>query len=234
MLILAIDTSTRSGSVAILEDRQVLAEVFGDEETPYSERLFRDLDELRARAGFSLGQVDVFAVAAGPGSFTGLRVGLTAVKAWAEIHCKPITVVGGQEAIAAQARSWFEVAAPFLDAKRGQVYGALFRRDGQEGMRLWRIGEEVVLAPQEFLTVVRDDAGGAQPLFVSPTPAAVPAQLIDSIFPGARVEQVSPALAPVIGRLGFERALRGEFVDPLHLDANYVRRSDAELFWKGA
>jgi hypothetical protein len=71
-------------------------------------------------------------------------------------------------------------------------------------------------------------------LCVSPTPAALPSQLIDALFADARVVLVSGVLAPVIGRLGFERARRGEFVDPLLLDANYVRRSDAELFWKGA
>src|ERR1700692_1720363 len=102
MLILAVDTSTRTGSAAILRDSEVLAEVSGYEETPYSSRLFRDIDLLQDRANFRLEQVYVFAVAAGPGSFTGLRVGLTAVKAWAEVHGKPIAAVSGLEAIAAE------------------------------------------------------------------------------------------------------------------------------------
>src|ERR1700689_2215935 len=102
MLILAVDTSTRTGSAAILRDSEVLAEVSGYEETPYSMRLFRDIALLQDRAGFRMDQIDVFAVAAGPGSFTGLRVGLTAVKAWAEVHGKPIAAVSGLEAIAAE------------------------------------------------------------------------------------------------------------------------------------
>ena len=85
MLILAIDTSTRAGSIALLRDTQVLAEIAAREDTPYSTRLFRDLAVLQSRAQFQMAQIDVFAVAAGPGSFTGLRVGLTAVKAWAEV-----------------------------------------------------------------------------------------------------------------------------------------------------
>src|ERR1700691_260617 len=105
MLILAIDTSTRTGSAALLRDTEVLAEVSGYEETPYSSRLFRDVALLQSRAGLTLDQVDVFAVAAGPGSFTGLRVGLTAVKAWAEVHGKPIAAVSGLEAIAVQSKS---------------------------------------------------------------------------------------------------------------------------------
>src|SRR5258708_1390054 len=102
MLILAVDTSTRTGSAAFLRDSEVLAEVSGYEETPYSTRLFRDVALLQDRAKFRLDQIDVFAVAAGPGSFSGLRVGLTAVKAWAEVHAKPIAAISGLEAIAAE------------------------------------------------------------------------------------------------------------------------------------
>jgi tRNA threonylcarbamoyladenosine biosynthesis protein TsaB len=102
MLILAIDTSSRMGSAAILRDSQVLAEVSGYEETPYSSRIFRDIELLQERAAIKIGQIDVFAVSAGPGSFTGLRIGLTAVKAWSEVHEKPIAAISGLEAIVAE------------------------------------------------------------------------------------------------------------------------------------
>ena len=96
MLILAVDTSTRTGSAAVLRDSEILAEVSGYEETPYSTRLFRDVALLEERSNFRLNQIDLFAVAAGPGSFTGLRIGLTAVKAWAEVHAKPIAAHVGR------------------------------------------------------------------------------------------------------------------------------------------
>src|ERR1700693_2126713 len=143
MLILAIDTSTRMGSAAVLRDAEVLAEVSAYEETAYSSRLFRDIALLQDRANFRMDQVDVFAVAAGPGSFTGLRVGLTAVKAWAEVHGKPIAAISGLEAIAAE--SLIGVApnpsnppflAPFLDARRGQVFGATYLRISGDAMGL--------------------------------------------------------------------------------------------------
>src|SRR6202140_5305320 len=105
MFILAIDTSSRTGSVAFLRDNQVVDEISGHEETLYSTRLFRDLEVLQSRAQFRLDQIDVFAVAAGPGSFTGLRVGLTAVKAWAEVHGKPIAAISALAAIAAQSEA---------------------------------------------------------------------------------------------------------------------------------
>ena len=265
MLILAVDTSTRAGSAAVLRNAEVLAEVSGLEETPYSTRLFRDVAALRAKLQFSLDQVDLFAVAAGPGSFTGLRVGLTAVKAWAEVHRKPIAAISGLEAIASEClnlpsrdTSNGRLIASFLDARRGYVFGGIYLRAIQEGGPLQLISEEAILPIQEFLELVSERTatfaglpfeaqgkpfesqgkqvqpapGGArscqQVLLVSPTPAAIPIEEAKRILPSARIEEVPAALARSLGRLGYERAQRGDAVDPVQLDANYVRRSDAE------
>lgn len=240
MLILAVDTSTRTGSAALLRDGEVLAEVSGYEETPYSTRLFRDVAVLQDRAGFRMDQIDVFAVAAGPGSFTGLRVGLTAIKAWAEVHGKRIAPVSGLEAIAAQAmtgerqnKSDCKILAPFLDARRGQVFGAIYRRVAGDLARLELVSDESILSVKEFTELVK--GASCEPvLLVSPTPDVLPDSLVGEMLPRSHVTQVSAALAPAIGRLGFSRAGRGELVDPLQLDANYVRRCDAEAAWKGS
>jgi tRNA threonylcarbamoyladenosine biosynthesis protein TsaB len=241
MLILAIDTSSRTGSVALLRDATVLAEVSGYEETPHSTRLFRDLAVLQSLTPFSMGQIDVFAVASGPGSFTGLRVGLTAVKAWSEVHGKPIAAVSALRVIAAQSKlsennsgGGTELIAPFLDARRGQIFGSLYRRNEGKSHRLQSLVEESILSPEEFLELVKGNAQSQRPVLVSPTPDVVPAGLLGKIFPGISVQSVSPVLAPAIGRLGFEQAQRGELLDALGLDANYVRRSDAEAAWKDA
>jgi len=238
MLILAIDTSTRTGSIAFLRDGEVVAEISGHEETLYSTRLFRDLETLQATAQFRMDQIDVYAVVAGPGSFTGLRVGLTAVKAWAEVHDKPIAAISGLEAIAAQSEgvrlvsTEETVIAPFLDARRGQVFGALYRRETGIGSSIHSLVGESVFSAEEFFALVKANTHSARPVFVSPTPEVIPAALISQAFPNARTETVSPVLAPVVGRLGFERATRGKLIDALQLDANYVRRSDAEAAWK--
>jgi tRNA threonylcarbamoyladenosine biosynthesis protein TsaB len=239
MLILAIDTSTRTGSVAFLRDNKILDQVSEYEETAYSTRLFRDLELLQSRAQFRMDQIDVFAVASGPGSFTGLRVGLTAVKAWAEVHGKPIAAVSGLEAIAAQSKALEgdsgrneAVLSPFLDARRGQLFGSCYRWSAECPGRLALLGDESILSVQEFLDSARQHSRSGQPLLVSPTPDILPSSLVQQVLPGARIETVSGILAPVIGRLGFERAKRGDLVDALRLDANYVRRSDAEAAWK--
>lgn len=230
MLLLAVDTSTQAGSLAVLEDNRVIGEISTWVEEPYSSRLFRHLNFLLAELSLNLEQFDLFAVAAGPGSFTGLRIGLTAVKGWAEVFGKPIAAVSGLEAVAAQAKSPSALLAPVMDARRGQVFGSLYQRQGEE---LVRLSDEVVTSPAEFLAWL-EESGGGQPLtFATPTPGLLTESLRQSGFAGCRLETVSAVLAPIIGRLGYARAQRGDLVDALTLDANYVRRSDAEILWKG-
>jgi tRNA threonylcarbamoyladenosine biosynthesis protein TsaB len=238
MLILAIDTSTRMGSAAILRDSEVLAEVSGYEETPYSARIFRDIAVLQGRANCRMDQIDVFAVSAGPGSFTGLRVGLTAVKAWAEVYRKPIAAISGLEAIATAAfadgapgHSRAQFCAPFLDARRGQLFGAIYRRGSGDSSDLALASDESILTLDEFLELVKAKSDEGVQL-VSPTPELLPFSLLSKVVPGAQVLQASAALASSIGKLGLQRARLGRLVDSIRLDANYVRRSDAELKWK--
>src|ERR1700693_1696709 len=201
MLILAVDTSTRTGSAAVLRDAEVLAEVSGYEETAYSTRLFRDIALLQDRANFRLNQVDVFAVAAGPGSFTGLRVGLTAVKAWAEVHGKPIAAVSGLEAIAeeylageAPVASNPHFVAPFLDARRGQIFGAIYRTIPGDTTGLALAGDESILSLGEFMELVKRKSPQLVQL-VSPTPEVLTTSLLGEVLPGARIVRVSAALA---------------------------------------
>src|SRR5690242_9934805 len=127
MLILALDTATPTGSVAVLRDGRLAGVVSTSTDETYSSRLFRQLEFLLGELSLKVSQFDVFAVAAGPGSFTGLRVGIAAVKGWAEVFSKPIVAVSGLEAVAAQARFNDNWIASVLDARRGQIYAALYR-----------------------------------------------------------------------------------------------------------
>jgi len=98
-------------------------------------------------------------------------------------------------------------------------------------MALALASDESILSLDEFLELVKGKSPQLVQL-VSPTPEVLPTSLLSEVLPGARILQVSAALAPAIGRLGFQRAKRGDLVDSLRLDANYVRRSDAESAWK--
>src|SRR5687768_5011864 len=122
MIILGVDTGSRVGSLAVRRDAELVGEWAESGNEPYSSRLCGNAAALLSSIDLSLAEVDVFAVSAGPGSFTGLRIGLTAVKAWAEILCKPIVPVSGLAAVAADAldRSIADEATivPVLDARR--------------------------------------------------------------------------------------------------------------------
>lgn len=236
MLLLAVDTATPAGSLAVLSDGQLAGVISTASDEPYSSRLFRQLEILLSELQLQTQNFDLFAVAAGPGSFTGLRVGLTAVKAWAEVFSKPVIAISGLEAIAAQAQPHSEngLIAPVLDARRGQIYAALFRRAAQ----LVQEEPDQVCTIEEFLAQLAQRKQNEEIVFVSPAPAILRELLTkrDANRLSASISDVaqsaSPLLAPIIGKLALERAARGEFTDALHLDANYIRRSDAELLWK--
>jgi tRNA threonylcarbamoyladenosine biosynthesis protein TsaB len=238
VLILSLDTSSASGSVAILRDGITLGVISTRAEENYSSRIFRHLEFLLGDLTLELADFDLFAVSAGPGSFTGLRVGLTAAKGWAEVYRKPVVGVSALEAVAAQARCHVSELVPALDARRGQIYFGVYR-PGATGLAL--DGEEFVVTPEEFaekLGALADADGGVRRgdfTIVTPDASvvAVVLRLTSNLTPGfAGLEIASSVLAPSIGRIAHARALRGDVSDALTLDANYVRRTDAEMRWK--
>jgi tRNA threonylcarbamoyladenosine biosynthesis protein TsaB len=175
---------------------------------------------------------DLLAVSTGPGSFTGLRVGLTTVKAWAEVYGKPVVGVSRLEALAQAGETSTEFVASSYNAQRGQLFGGLYRK-AQGGPV--RVGDELVISPEEYVELVDGTVRGDLVTWI-----ALNAELIEKvetlqrrIATGDTLVIGSARLATAIGRLAEARAERGEFSDPVSLDANYVRRSDAEIFWKG-
>ncbi len=228
MLGLAVDTSTPAGSLAIFEDARLRGVIGTWEPETYSSRLFRQLDFLLGELDLAIDRFDLFAVTTGPGSFTGLRVGLTAVKAWAATLEKPVAPVSVLEAIAAQSRSCRPTVVPFLDARRGQVFAGIYRRaDGVPEPA----GPEVVFTPAELLEWLAPQVVADQTVLVSPTPEVLLEALPDSRLASCPVEAVSPFLAAELSRLAMIRVQQGRLTDALRLDANYVRQSDAELKW---
>lgn len=232
MLTLAIDTADARGSLALLRDQAVIGTLTHNSGEDYSSWLLFAANRLAGSVGAELADVDLYAACAGPGSFTGLRVGLTAVKAWSEIHDRPIAAVSRLEAIAtlvAEPQPW---VAAFFDAHRKQIFGGLYRREGGD---LELAGEEMVITPAGFLAWIREQTQDAGVSWASPDPQAISEEPGWSEFAakGDEIAQIAPVLAPTIGRLGLRMAHENRLTDALRLDANYVRRSDAELFWKG-
>ncbi len=125
MIVLSIDTCDSKGSVAALRDDAVLKVVVHQSQEDYSSWLLPAVHECLECSGLQMEDVEAYAVAAGPGSFTGVRVGLTAVKAWAEVYGKGIAAVSRLESLAAEASGAKAFVAAFVNAQRGQVFGAV-------------------------------------------------------------------------------------------------------------
>lgn len=222
MLLLVTDTSGKHGSVALARASSPPNELEIIESVPlaggtFSAQLVPQISALLTKHGFSKTDIDAFVVVSGPGSFTGLRVGLAAIKALAEILHKPIVPVSLLEAVAVASQAVGRVLA-VLDAGRGEVYTAEYEvKDGS--VRL--LGEQL-MGKDEFLSPV----SGA----VLATPDEVLAQLARDAR--HQVSQVAQPGAELIARLGLRKLHNGETVTPERLEANYIRRSDAEVFSK--
>jgi tRNA threonylcarbamoyladenosine biosynthesis protein TsaB len=233
MLILALDTCDARGSVALLLDDNVLGVTVHEGTEDYSSWLLPTVQRLFRRAEIQLPQVDSYAVASGPGSFTGLRVGLTTVKAWSEVYGRPIAPVSRLDALATQTTSRAPYVAAFIDAHRGQVFGAIYKRK-EYGFQ--RLEDEAVNAPEAFVAAATQRAAGNRIQWISLDPQCIAhteawASRRDI---GETIEVLPPILAPAIARLGHKHLASGQSSDALTLDANYVRRSDAEIFWRAA
>lgn len=233
MIVLSIDTCDSRGSVALLRDDAVLGLIPHETSDEYSSWLLPAVNEVLNKAGLAMADVEGYAVAAGPGSFTGVRVGLTTVKAWVEVYGKPVAAISRLEGFAAQLTGPANCVAAFVDAQRGQVFGAVYRKDGRD---LIAVGEEMVIALGKFVETATELTNGKKISWISPDAAPMEAEAVwkEREKRGESIEYASPTLAGIIGRIGWRRLQSGKVTDALGLDANYVRRSDAEIFWKGA
>ncbi len=198
MLTLAVDTTAESGSIALADENGVREEVLIHAPQGFSRVLFGEIEVLLARQRVSLSDIELFAGASGPGSFTGVRVGLSAIKGLAEVLGKRVVAVSNLEALAEFGTTGMR--ATVIDAHRGEVYAALYDGAGNA------IIPETVLSLERFAHLL----GGREVEWI----------------------KVPRALAGAVAAIAIREAMKGRSQDPAAIEANYVRRSDAELLWK--
>lgn len=223
MLLLVTDTSGKNGFVGLVRfeesqpDRIELVEEVPLLGGTFSAQLVPQIAGLLEKHNFQKVQIGAFIVVSGPGSFTGLRVGLAAIKALAEILQRPIVPVSLLEAVAVANRLQGTVLAA-LDAGRGEVYVGEYElvRESAQFVR------EQLLSRVDFLSAAREST------------VVTPDEGLGAIIRGAgiSVSMVPASGAAMIARLGWRRLRAGETVSPEGLEANYIRRSDAEIFAK--
>lgn len=215
MLILGVDTSGKNGSIALAQCERAgnnVLEVVPLQGGTFSAQLIPQISDLLRKHGLTKRQIDGFAVVPGPGSFTGLRVGLAAIKALAEILDKPIAAISLLEALALQAGVGGR-AISALDAGRGEIYAAEYDFGQDQPGLVW----QELLTGDEFLA---KSAGSS---------VVTSSDVVATLAGEAKITRIESPRADAVAVLGYQKIMRGEVVSAEALDANYIRRSDAEV-----
>ena len=243
MLTLAVDTTTNRGSFALARNRRVIEETSGDPGLTHGERLPGVLCTLLARQGMTTADVDRYAVALGPGSFTGLRVGIATVQGLALAHGRPVVGIPVLDIlvdVAAQGAgngSAPDLIVPWVDARRGEVFSALYEpdprgapADGTAAGQGWRELEAPVSAlPAVVLERWGDRLRHGSAWVIGDGVAASRSLLDARLGPGSRQLDATPRLAGVMAAMAVQAPWRDRAGAPHALQPVYVRRPDAEL-----
>ena len=228
MKVLALDTTTRAGSVAVVEDDRVIDERPGDEAHTHAERLPGEILTIAAANQVALASIDLFAVASGPGSFTGLRIGIATIQGFAFVQGRGMVGVSALEALAHCASVGLSAGAhvaAWMDAYRRDVFAALYRVTDAPAFdpdRLVELDPPSVDSPSATWTRWSNQFD---------LPSVIigdGAVLYEAMVTPARVMR-PPLLAGAIGRLAVSYVLRGGAVHPSAVHPLYVRRPDAEI-----
>jgi tRNA threonylcarbamoyladenosine biosynthesis protein TsaB len=231
MRVIALDTTTRIGSVALVEDDRIVDERAGDGLRTHAQRLPAEILAIAGAHGVALADVDLYAVACGPGSFTGLRIGIATIQGLAFVHGRKVAGISALDALAHAGSGDLPpgtIVAAWMDAHRREVFAAAYRvttASATRSERMVEVEEPTVGDPAETLARWRDRLGLAPRMFVGDG-ATLYADVVAGVYPAATLLE-APLLAGTIGQLAIAR--REAAVEPGGLRALYVRRPDAEL-----
>jgi tRNA threonylcarbamoyladenosine biosynthesis protein TsaB len=230
VVVLALDTTTRAGSVAIACDDHVIALIEGDATRTHGERLPDEMDAALRRAGLGPRDLDLLVVASGPGAFTGLRIGLAAIQGLAMVLDVPVVGISALDASAETARAQLAIEhaiVVWMDAQRGEVFSAGYRAASSGEASASPIAPPLVGLPK---AVLADLPLPGEPLTFIGAGAGKNVNAIHRMLgTSTRVVAEIPPLAPALARLGHLAAQRGAAGKPHMLQPLYVRRPDAEL-----
>ncbi|MBI5057955.1 MAG: tRNA (adenosine(37)-N6)-threonylcarbamoyltransferase complex dimerization subunit type 1 TsaB [Nitrospirae bacterium] len=228
MKILAIETATVAGSIAILDDNTgLIAEIRVDVKVVHAERLMPSIQWLMNAAGISINEIDAFAVSIGPGSFTGLRIGLSTAKGFAYATGKPLVPVPTLDAFARTLPFCSYTICPMLDARRNEVYAGLYRWDGGA---CGKVLPETAISPAELLQKINGPT-----VFMGEGVKIYKGLILDTVKEFAVFappSRMSPS-ASTVAEIAVEKLKEGITADTVSLAPFYIRKSEAELRWKG-
>jgi tRNA threonylcarbamoyladenosine biosynthesis protein TsaB len=224
MKILAIDTSTTSGSVALLEGTRLMAEWTLESAQTHNRRLLRTIDDLLRQAGWAIVEIDGFAVSTGPGSFTGIRIGLTTMKTLAWALGRQFAAIPTLDALAAPFRFSRLPVCAMLDARKKEVYCALYRADGAG--RICREGPYRAIPPEQVAGLIE-----APTIFCGDGWLLYRSEILEKVRDLAVEASASQHIvrAGAVGELAARKFADGCADDPVTTVPIYVRPSEAEV-----
>ncbi len=223
MKILAVDTATRTCSVAVVDGDSLLAEITLTDNQTHSRHLLKMIETVVEEAGLKIAEIDGFAVSNGPGSFTGLRIGIASIKGLAYCLKKPVVGVSTLRTLAYQCRTKHRLICPVIDARKQEVYFCRYRYENGE---LKQEGPEQVASPARATDNIREPCS-----FIG-NGALLYRQLItDELGQSAHfaAEGEHTIKASAVARLSLPRFMEFDTDEVYLLVPHYIRKSDAEL-----
>lgn len=222
-IVLGVETSSLDCGVALARAGRVVGELLLSTEEPTSERLVHLIDFLLRQSGLAVLDLSAFAVSIGPGSFTGLRVGLSTVKGLCHSTSKPLLTVPTLDALAFAVPYARHTVCPMIDARRGEVYTALYRT--ASGV-LEKLSSYLALEPSKLLASIREET-----LFLGDGADNYREQIVGTLGEKAHFLALNPrtARAGAVALIGASKLERGETEEPDLVEPLYLRPSQAEL-----
>lgn len=227
MKILGIDTSTRCGSIGLIDGKEVISEHLLNLPVTHSEKLLESIDHLLRGARCSMEELDGWAISLGPGSFTGLRIGVSTIKGLAYATRKPVAGVSSLDVLAYQISPTPYLICPILDARKGEVYTAFYRYD--EANLLQRCSPYQAIKPKDLVKHIDERV-----IFVGDGVKTYSDFLEKSLHSFALFPEPSLHLphGSTVAGLGRELLLKGSSLDIKRFTPIYVRASEAEIKWQ--
>jgi tRNA threonylcarbamoyladenosine biosynthesis protein TsaB len=227
MRVLGIDTSTSCGSVGLIDDREIISDYLLNIPVTHSERLLGAVEFVLREAHCSIGNIDGWAISLGPGSFTGLRIGMSTVKGLAYATGKPVAGVPTLDVLASQIAPTPYLICPILDARKQELYTAFYRY--KEGISLQRQSDYQAIRLEDLVKNIKE-----RTIFLGEGLKTYGDFLLNSlptlaIFPPP---SLSVSHGSIVAKLGFEHLQKGEHLELSTFVPIYVRRSEAEMKWQ--
>jgi len=226
--VLGIDTSTTSGTIGLIHDERVISEYLLNLSVTHSERLLDAIDLVLRKGRHALEDLDGFAISLGPGSFTGVRIGVSTVKGLAYAVQKPVVGVSTLDVLASQVSPTPYLICPIIDARKGEVYSAFYRYD--EFNHPKRVSEYQAIKPEVLFGMLKE-----RTIFLGDGVKTFGDDLRNSLKSFALFSPTALHIphGSAVARLGVELLMRGEVLDLATFTPLYVRRSEAEIKWEG-